>query len=166
MLLCNLTKPDYSIWEESIDALTSLSIPPQYCGFTQIHGHHRFLAAAMMVEKYYKDTKRAELRERAGRTDQLHLRNCSGLKRKDTLSKLFGQQKQKVIIDTLTATMAFNNIVTDQIKIKNTLITSESSTPNLNAALQNIHKTHTSIFQSGILEEKKSVKKAHYGEKL
>ncbi|ELP83594.1 hypothetical protein EIN_078290 [Entamoeba invadens IP1] len=62
----NIIKPDYSIWEESIDAWTSLSVQLQYYGFTQIQGDHGLLAAAMMEEKYYKDTKRAELlRKRA-----------------------------------------------------------------------------------------------------
>ncbi|ELP91820.1 hypothetical protein EIN_421290 [Entamoeba invadens IP1] len=59
----NIIKPDYSIWEESSDAWTSLSIPLQYYGFTQIQGHRKLLAAAM-EEKYYKDTKRAELQRK------------------------------------------------------------------------------------------------------
>ncbi|ELP92285.1 hypothetical protein EIN_119590 [Entamoeba invadens IP1] len=89
----NIIKPDYSIWEGNIDAWTSLSVPLQYYGFTQIQGHHGLLAAAMMEEKYYKYTKRVELLRRRALTYQLHLRDCSGMKRKDTSSKPFGQQK-------------------------------------------------------------------------
>ncbi|ELP87677.1 hypothetical protein EIN_382210, partial [Entamoeba invadens IP1] len=81
---------DYSIWEEGIDAWTSLSVLLQYYGFTQIQGHHRLLAAAM-EEKSYKDTIRAELQRKRHRTYQLYLRNCSGTRRKDTLSKPFGR---------------------------------------------------------------------------
>ncbi|ELP85703.1 hypothetical protein EIN_265000 [Entamoeba invadens IP1] len=88
VLFCYIIKPDYSIWKENIDACTSLSVPLQYYGFTQIQGHHRLLAAAM-EEKYYKDTKRAELQRKRHRTYQLHLRNCSRMKRKDTSSKPF-----------------------------------------------------------------------------
>ncbi|ELP91781.1 hypothetical protein EIN_231710 [Entamoeba invadens IP1] len=122
----------------------------------------------MMVEKYYKDTKRAELLRKRAQDLSTSFEKLFWNEEKRYFVQVIWQdnKKQKVIVDKLTATMAFNNIVTDQIKIKNTLITSESSTPNLNAALQDIHKTHTSILQSGILEEKKSVKQAHYGEKL
>ncbi|ELP89938.1 hypothetical protein EIN_299670 [Entamoeba invadens IP1] len=87
----NIIKPDYSIWEESNDAWTSLSVPLRYYGFTQIQGHHRLLATAMMEEKYYKDTKRAELLRKRHRTYQLYLRNCSEMKRKGTSSKSFGR---------------------------------------------------------------------------
>ncbi|ELP86816.1 hypothetical protein EIN_272600 [Entamoeba invadens IP1] len=87
----DIIKPDYSIWEESSDASTSLSIPLRYYRFTQIQGHHGLLAAAMMEEKYFKDTKRAELLRKRAQDLSTSFKNCSGMKRKGTSSKSFGR---------------------------------------------------------------------------
>ncbi|ELP88286.1 hypothetical protein EIN_226690 [Entamoeba invadens IP1] len=116
----NLIKPDYSIWEESSDGWTSLSVPLQYYGFTQIQGHHGLLAAAMIEEKYYKDTKRAELLRKRAQDLSTSFEKLFWNEEKGYFVQAIWQdnKKQKVIVDTSTATMAFSDIVTDQIKIK------------------------------------------------
>ncbi|ELP85724.1 hypothetical protein EIN_331750, partial [Entamoeba invadens IP1] len=144
------------LFDLSSNAWTSFSIALWYYGFTKIQGHHRLLAAAMVVEKYYKDTIRAELLRRRAQDLSTLFEKLFWNEEKGYFVQVIWQdnKKQKVIVDTLTATIAFSDIVTDQIKIKNTLITSESSTPNLNTALQYIHKTQTFILQSGTMKGK------------
>ena len=116
----NLIRPDYSIWEESSDGWTTFNLPVQYYAFSQIHGHHGLKCAMYIEQKYYKDMKRYN----------------KLLKRADDLSKSFEKlfwneehqhfvqaiwydtKEQKVIVDSVTCSMAFSGIVKDKEKMK------------------------------------------------
>ncbi|ELP84758.1 hypothetical protein EIN_174630 [Entamoeba invadens IP1] len=116
----NLIRPDYSIWEESSDGWGGYGLPTQYYTFTQAQGHHGLLCAAMIEEKIYGDSNRAnELRNRANELSTGFENSFWNEQAGHYVQSLWSDTKsQKVLIDSSTASIVFSGIATNQERIK------------------------------------------------
>ncbi|ELP87917.1 hypothetical protein EIN_275040 [Entamoeba invadens IP1] len=115
----NLVKADYSNWEESSDSWTGLDTPKCFWAFTQIQAHHGLLALSKLEKVVYNNIKKEnELIQRAEKL-ATSFEKLFWNEEKGYFVEAIWQdsKKQKVILDSSTATMVFSGIVKDDEKV-------------------------------------------------